>query len=32
VYRFRARLPREPAAYPYESGGSHRVRVTVVGL
>jgi hypothetical protein len=31
VYRFRARVPRE-VAYPYESGYSNRVRVTVRGL
>jgi hypothetical protein len=31
VYRFRARVPREPT-YPYEVGRSRRVRVTVVGL
>jgi hypothetical protein len=30
VYRFRARLPRE-ASYPYESGHSRPIRVTVVG-
>ena len=29
-YRFRARLPRE-AAYPYETGTSRSVRVTVRG-